>query len=51
VKAAQKEPFRMSIGDPIPVLKGSFERGENDKQYFLQGEILEGGVDFFVPCR
>ena len=39
----------MSIGDPIPVLKGSFERGENDKQYFLQGEILEGELISLFP--
>jgi hypothetical protein len=44
-----KEPFRMSTGNPIPVLKGSFERGENDKQYILQGEILEGELISLFP--
>ena len=39
----------MSTGNPIPVLKGSFERGENDKQYVLQGEILEGELISLFP--
>ena len=33
----------------MPILKGSFERGENDKQYVLQGEILEGELISLFP--
>ena len=41
----------MSTGNPIPVLKGSFERGENDKQYVSTREdLIEGELISLFPA-
>ena len=44
-----KEPFRMSTGHPVSILKGSsLKGGENDKQYVSAGKKLIEGSSF--PC-
>ena len=35
-----KEPFGTGAGHPVPILKGSFLKGGNDKQYFDREEIF-----------
>ena len=47
--AAQKRALQNEYREAVPILKGSFERGENDKQYVLQGEILEGELISLFP--
>ena len=44
-RANRKEPFRMSTGGPVPILKGSLKGGEMinntpDREKFMRGELI-----------